>query len=94
MRRYELVALIKTESNLEQVVNNIKNIVDENNAHIEDKLFTNNQKLALTHPIKGHEFFQRYEANVFFEDNEDVKEVNDKIGLIDGILRYIIYFAE
>lgn len=92
MRRYELVALIKTESNLEQVVNNIKNIVEENNAHIEDKLFTNNQKLA--YPIEGHEFSHRYEANVFFEDNEDVKEVNDKIGLIDGILRYIIYFAE
>ena len=92
MSRYELVALIKTESNLEQVVNNIKNIVEENNAHIEDKLFTNNQKLA--YPIKGHEFSNRYEANVFFEGNEDVKEVNDKIGNIDGILRYIIYFAE
>ena len=92
MRRYELVALIKTESNLEQVVNNIKNIVEKNNAHIEDRLFTNNQKLA--YPIVGHEFSTRYEADVFFEDNEDVKEVNDKIGLIDGILRHIIYFAE
>lgn len=38
---------------------------------------------------------RRYEADVFFEDNgKDVKEVNDKIGLIDGMLRYIIYFAE
>ena len=93
MRRYELVALIKTESNLEQVVNNIKNIVEKNNAHIEDRLFTNNQKLA--YPIEGHEFSTRYEADVFFEDNEkDVKEVNDKIGEIEGILRYIIYFAE
>lgn len=92
MRRYELVALIKTESNLEQVVNNIKNIVEKNNAHIEDSLFTNNQKLA--YPIVGHEFSNRYEADVFFEDNENVKEVNDKIGLIDGILRHIIYFAE
>ena len=93
MRRYELVALIKTESNLEQVVNNIKNIVEENNAHIEDKLFTNNQKLA--YPIEGHEFSTKYEADVFFEDNEkDVKEVNDKIGFIDGILYYIIYFAK
>lgn len=91
MRRYELVALIKMESNLEQVVNNIKNIVEKNNAHIEDKLFANNQKLA---SIIGHEFSHRYEADVFFEDNEDVKEVNDKIGDIDGILRYIIYFAE
>lgn len=37
---------------------------------------------------------RRYEADVFFKFNKDVKEVNDKIGLIDGILRYIIYFAE
>lgn len=91
MRRYELVALIKTESNLEQVVNNIKNIVEKNNAHIEDRLFTNNQKLAYT--IVGHEFSNRYEADVFFKDNKDVKEVNDKIGLIEGILRHIIYLA-
>ena len=91
MRRYELVALIKTESNLEQVVNSIKNIVEKNNAHIEDRLFTNNQKLA--YPIVGHEFSNRYEADVFFENNEDVKEVNDKIGLIDGILRHIIYLS-
>ena len=93
MRRYKLVALIKTESNLEQVVNNIKNIVKENNAHIEDKLFTNNQKLF--YPIEGHEFSTKYEADIFFEDNKkDVKEIHDKISRIDEVLRYIIYFEE
>lgn len=92
MRRYELVALIKTESNLEQVVNNIKNLVEENNAHIEDRLFTNNQKLA--YPIVGHEFANRYEADIFFEDNKDVKKVNERLCITDGLLRFLLYVGE
>lgn len=91
MRRYELTVLIDQDVNEEDVVNNIKKIVKDNNGEIEDVTFTNNQHLA--YPVMGKEMCNRYEADCYFKNIEDAQKTSNKFNIEDGILRYLLCLA-
>lgn len=91
MRRYSLTVLIKLDYDEEQVVDTIKQIVSKNKGTIEDCLFDGMQKLA--YPILGQEFCRRYEADCYFETNEDVAKASKELNILDGVLRYLLCLA-
>lgn len=91
MRKYSLTVLIKLDENEEQVVNSIKKVIEKNNATIEDVLFDGMQKLA--YPILDEEYCRRYEADCYFDKNEEVANASKELNIMDGVLRYLLCLA-
>lgn len=91
MRRYSLTVLIDLKADEEKVIDDIKKIVSKNNGSIEDCLFDGMQKLA--YPILGQEFCRRYEADCYFDKNEDVANASKELNIMDRVLRYLLCLA-
>ncbi len=86
MRKYELAVIIKDKENVEEVLNNVKALLNTNGAQITGENRWGKRELA--YPIKKHTTGY-YVIFTIDAPASTIKLINDKLLLNENILRHM-----